>query len=249
MVNGKYYIGQHRTENLKDGYLGSGNVLKQAINKYGRKNFKREILEFCDSAEQLNETEIRWVTQELVEDENCYNMKTGGDQCCEWGTKSRKKLSISKTGTKATNETKEKLRTIAINNNPFKGKKHTEETKQILREKCANFGEKNGFYGKKHSEETKNKISQSKLGKERTVESRLKQSSSVSGKNNHFYGRKHSEESIQKIREANVKYGSDIVNMVAEMRRAGKKWKEICNELNIEKLDSIRKAVHRSVLK
>jgi hypothetical protein len=68
--------------------------------------------------------------------------------------------------------------------NGFYGKKHTVETKQILREKTlklcedvnfrmsrANYGEKNGkfgrnkgedngMYGKKHSEETKRKISE-----------------------------------------------------------------------------------------
>jgi hypothetical protein len=69
--------------------------------------------------------------------------------------------------------------------NGFYGKKHTEQTKEILRQKTlklcedesfrmsrANYGEKNGMYGvkryaelnpmfgKKHSEETKRKISE-----------------------------------------------------------------------------------------
>lgn len=60
MINGKFYIGQHRTKYLKDGYLGSGNVLKRAIDKYGRENFKRIILEYCSSAEELDENERIW---------------------------------------------------------------------------------------------------------------------------------------------------------------------------------------------
>lgn len=39
--------------------------------------------------------------------------------------------------------------------NPFYGKKHTEEVLEILREKCALYGEDNGFYGKSHTKESK----------------------------------------------------------------------------------------------
>ena len=35
------------------------------------------------------------------------------------------------------------------------GKTHSEETKNILRNKCKNYKDKNGMYGKTHSEETK----------------------------------------------------------------------------------------------
>lgn len=36
MVNGKIYVGKHKTTRLNDGYIGSGKLLKHAINKYGR---------------------------------------------------------------------------------------------------------------------------------------------------------------------------------------------------------------------
>ena len=46
LVNGKIYIGVHSTDNLDDGYLGSGVALLAAIKEYGKKSFKRDILKF-----------------------------------------------------------------------------------------------------------------------------------------------------------------------------------------------------------
>ena len=41
LINGKSYIGIHKTNNLNDGYLGSGFAITEAIEKYGKDNFKR----------------------------------------------------------------------------------------------------------------------------------------------------------------------------------------------------------------
>lgn len=35
LVNGKHYIGQHITEDPFDDYMGSGNLIRLAISKYG----------------------------------------------------------------------------------------------------------------------------------------------------------------------------------------------------------------------
>jgi hypothetical protein len=81
LANGKFYYGIHTgplEETAGRLYLGSGILIKQAIKKYGRQNFKREVLEIFDdySSAYLREAEV--VNEELVNDPNCYNLKPGG---------------------------------------------------------------------------------------------------------------------------------------------------------------------------
>ena len=48
-LNGKYYIGQHCTEYIDDGYIGYGKVFIKALKKYGKDNFYRKKLKFDTS--------------------------------------------------------------------------------------------------------------------------------------------------------------------------------------------------------
>lgn len=57
LINGKIYVGMHSTDNLNDGYLGSGWILKQAIKKYGKENFKREVLLVLSNRKEAREVE------------------------------------------------------------------------------------------------------------------------------------------------------------------------------------------------
>lgn len=79
LINKNFYIGKHSTDNLNDGYLGSGKCLLAAIKKYGKENFKQRILCFCDSEEEAFEVEKYLVTEYIVSREDCYNLHIGGD--------------------------------------------------------------------------------------------------------------------------------------------------------------------------
>jgi len=92
-VNGKEYIGIHQTENVDDGYLGSGLALLKAVKKYGKQNFKRVILEFCSSYDELIEREKFYVNEEWVSDRNNYNLKTGGQSSGLLSEESKLKIS------------------------------------------------------------------------------------------------------------------------------------------------------------
>jgi hypothetical protein len=78
LINNKIYIGKHKTNNLDDGYMGSGKILKQAIKKYGVENFKKEIIEFYNSDEEVFLAESELVNKQFVKDENTYNLSLGG---------------------------------------------------------------------------------------------------------------------------------------------------------------------------
>lgn len=77
-INGKYYVGVHKTKTPNDRYLGSGDGIKSAIKKYGRQNFIKEILFVFDIADDAYEKEAELVSEEVVSSGNCYNRHVGG---------------------------------------------------------------------------------------------------------------------------------------------------------------------------
>lgn len=76
-VNQRYYIGKHSTNNLADGYLGSGIVIQHAVAKYGKDNFTKEIIEVFEHQEDAYEYE-RYLTYFCLKDKKCYNLIEGG---------------------------------------------------------------------------------------------------------------------------------------------------------------------------
>ena len=77
LVNGKKYIGSRDRTLTKNGdvYLGSGVNLKLAIKKYGRKNFKREILAECSKEERYDLEAYYLKKYNVVNDPNFYNLE------------------------------------------------------------------------------------------------------------------------------------------------------------------------------
>jgi hypothetical protein len=75
LVNGKFYIGQD--SNNDPNYLGSGLLINKAIKKYGKNNFLKEVLENCNSKEELDEKEKFWISN-LSATTIGYNISFGG---------------------------------------------------------------------------------------------------------------------------------------------------------------------------
>lgn len=179
LLNGKSYIGQHVTTNLNDGYLGSGTILKKAIEKYGKENFEREILEFASSMEELNKLEIKYIDQNnAVENDEFYNLIEGGHPGCSpmYGKDNPMFGRIGslnpRFGKHHTQETKDRLRNIALErfedktNHPSFGKIPSEETKSKQRaaKQGMYFGEDNPNWGHRWSEELRKKVGEKRKG-------------------------------------------------------------------------------------
>lgn len=78
-VSGKAYVGMCANTSNYRTYLGSGKLLSQAIDKYGKENFEREILEYCDTEEELRVAEMKWIKYyNAVESNTFYNLHEGG---------------------------------------------------------------------------------------------------------------------------------------------------------------------------
>lgn len=184
-INGHFYIGKHITKNLDDGYIGSGKLIKAAIKKHGKENFIKEILEFLNTEEEMNEAEKRYV----VLGEGSYNLCPGGHggfgyinssnlngaylgvnkmkelhKDSEWHLWWSERKNEGQTKIDHDIRLKKWKETFknngALKANHFKDKNHTEETKKkmSLSHKNKHNGEKNSQFGKPRSEETKAKI-------------------------------------------------------------------------------------------
>jgi len=119
LVNGRKYIGKKIYDSNSRTYLGSGTLLRKAIEKYGRDNFKRTILEECATDEELSIAEVKWIRQfNAVKNKEFYNLAEGGTGGMRW-------KSIP---------------------HPMSGKRHREETKIKMSE--SRTGNKNGIFQK-----------------------------------------------------------------------------------------------------
>lgn len=159
VLNGKYYYGMHSTDNLNDGYYGSGRRLKYSLNKYGKENHKVEHLEFLPDRKSLIEREKEVVNLNEIAKENCINLMIGGKGgfVSDEQQKYRSSCAGKAYGEKLKNDVEFRnrmsdirLKTIKklfengiyphANSSRFSGKKHTEKTKQIMSEKHVGMG-------------------------------------------------------------------------------------------------------------
>lgn len=190
LINGMRYLGQKKFCKGWKQYLGSGTVIKQAIQKYGKENFHRTIIHICYSEDELNKAEYDLsIILNVVESDGWYNLVYGGGTSCGWhmSEETKEKIRQKRIGVTLSEETRHLLsRKLSGEKNPWYGRKHTDEELEKMsanrKGKCA--GENNYWYGKHLSEETKLKISKSKTGKTASEETRRKLSEAHLGSKN-----------------------------------------------------------------
>lgn len=162
LLNNKIYVGQHRTFNENDGYFGSGGKLyKEDLKKFGKENFIKEIIRYCNNEFDLDEWEAKIVDEEFVARSDTYNYQVGGQwELSKWseaGNRAKKeKLLNDPEFAKAISE---KCRIRAVENNygdhfegytfDWTGKKHKEESKKKIgiANSIHQQGSKNSQYG------------------------------------------------------------------------------------------------------
>ena len=179
-VNGKAYIGKAmhdaKKNRIQKHFSGNGSQLvKQAVDKYGKDVFVIEILHDGIIPELLDSYEIEAIAKYNTVAPNGYNLTTGGS-----GT----------SGRKHSLETRRKMSEAAMGRKaPNLGKKHSAETRRKMSE--AAKGRKAPNLGIKHNAETRRKISKAHKGRKLSAEHRRKLSEARMGEKNHYYGRLH----------------------------------------------------------
>lgn len=167
-INGKIYIGVHKTKVLDDGYMGSGSIITRAIEKHGVENFTKTILEYFETQEEMFEREKEIVNEEFLNREDTYNLRRGGlggfdyinsNQINLYGRNGqigfggsnlqlgRDRIRTIEDSAKISKSLKEKYRMGFIN--PFTGKTHSEETRNKISKisSVSQLGEKNSQFG------------------------------------------------------------------------------------------------------
>lgn len=141
LINNHKYIGQHKVTQFEPNkYIGSGSIITKAINKYGKRNFKCDLLEWCNSKNSLNEREKYWIDYyDAMNSPDFYNLQTGGEG-----------------GYERSKEIKDHLSNIAKSKGKWKGKNNPHYGVH------KNFG--TGMAGKKHAQESKSKMSKNRKG-------------------------------------------------------------------------------------
>lgn len=155
LINGKIYIGCHKTKTLDDGYLGSGKLLKQAIIKYGKDNFKRDILYECSSSDEMFSMESKIVNMNFISRNDVYNIATGGHGYLNFGVIGN----TIENRTKAINTLKNNYTEDELSLQGKKARKALSDKydKEYLSRHFKNLGECS-FKGRAHSNESKEKI-------------------------------------------------------------------------------------------
>lgn len=170
LLNGKSYIGTHQTDDLNDGYLGSGIAIKKAIKKIGKESFKMSVLELYTSLNEAFIGESKYIDKYNTLKPNGYNLSPKGGLGIHgcFSEETKQKMSNSQKGRKLSKETRRRMSEAV--------RSRGEDWKQKMREDTLSRGQEwrdklsEVKMGIEFSEEHKKNISKAKKGKKLTEE-------------------------------------------------------------------------------
>jgi group I intron endonuclease len=236
--NAKVYIGQTINTpetRIKDHFKSSGrgatSLIGRALRKWGRDNFKVEVIDTALTLDWLNQKEESWIAYyDSCNKEKGYNIAAGGagTKCVRISEAQKEYLRQLNTGKTMSLAVKEKI-SIACRafwtskqrqrQRQFKlGRKASLETrekikiaaKRIYEENPEKRQQLNFVKGSRHTLETKSRLSAASIGHKASLETRLKMSRAHMGKVPNWSA------------EARAKVIFNISRMRDKMLRAGK---------------------------
>ena len=119
LINNKQYVGQS-VKDINEHYYGSGILIKKAIKKYKKQNFKKDIIEICSSIDELNIKESYYISKFKTIQPHGYNIRSGGNNSFLSET-TKNKISVSR-----------KNKCVGPNNPNWKAASFTEDTKRKI---------------------------------------------------------------------------------------------------------------------
>lgn len=213
LLNGKYYIGKHSQPMGKiDKYYGSGSIIRDAIKKYKKNSFKKEIICFCNSSCDAYDTERQLVNEDVVNDPSSYNILIGGTSPMETHTpETRDRIRKGIKGIKHSPETRKRMsdaqKGMVVAKDRFGNTYHisTNDSRYISGElvsmKCGKVMMKDEF-GKFHLvDQDDHRIQSGELvgvnkGKSMSEDQKKKISESLIGEKNPFFGKTHTDDAL-----------------------------------------------------
>lgn len=230
-VTGKVYVGKTAgsverrwAQHLSSARGGSPILFHRALRKYGPAAFRVRIVATARTEEELNLLEIQTITELGSLVPGGYNLRAGGEGGAH-SAATRATLRAMAQGRRLTPEHKKRIGDgVRGDKNGFFGKTHTDATKEVLREKCAQVTVgvpkspehcariSRGLTGKPKSPTHVQKMRENATGKVATEESKRKASEALKGVpkppgfgarvSAAMKGRKFSPETLERMRAA-----------------------------------------------
>lgn len=165
------YINNRWCQHKNNAKHGKHSYLYNAIRKYGEENFEFKVLLKNIPIDKLNFYEQLWIKKFNTKSPNGYNLTEGGEGTrgfVPWDKGiQRSKDDVEKMKAYFTPEVREKMRQKVLGkNNPMYGRTGELNPSYGLKR----YGGDNPFYGKRHSEDTKQKLSDMQNKKKQKVE-------------------------------------------------------------------------------